>query len=171
MKNAYFRLSVNLAGPVEIGIYETPVNLVLMIVECFDSRHFFSFTRVQPNRLAAETFKTINMDRRLKRKHPADLTNDMTQRNRGWYPAGGSHLHVNITVKKFYQMSKLDKLRIQIINKKKKKTKTRVILFYVEHIEDLNFQNSLYLPITATLEFQLLCKYRMFLICEVVCVR
>ena len=31
-----------------------------------------------PNRLATETFKTINMDRRLKRKHPADLTNDMT---------------------------------------------------------------------------------------------
>ena len=31
-----------------------------------------------PNRLTAETFKTINMDRRLKRKHPADLTKDMT---------------------------------------------------------------------------------------------
>ena len=31
-----------------------------------------------PNRLAAETFKTINMERRLKRKHPADLTRDMT---------------------------------------------------------------------------------------------
>ena len=30
MKNAYFRLPVNLAGPVEIGIYETPVNLVLI---------------------------------------------------------------------------------------------------------------------------------------------
>ena len=31
-----------------------------------------------PNRLAAETYKTINMDRRLKRKHPADLINDIT---------------------------------------------------------------------------------------------
>ena len=31
-----------------------------------------------PNRLAAESFKTINMGRRLKRKHPADLTRDMT---------------------------------------------------------------------------------------------
>ena len=30
------------------------------------------------NRLAAETFKTINIERRLKRKHPADLTRDMT---------------------------------------------------------------------------------------------
>ena len=30
MKNAYFRLLVNLAGPVEIGMYETPVNLVLI---------------------------------------------------------------------------------------------------------------------------------------------
>ena len=29
MKNEYFRLPVNLTGPVEIGIYETPVNLVL----------------------------------------------------------------------------------------------------------------------------------------------
>ena len=29
MKSAYFRLSVNLTGPVEVGIYETPVNLVL----------------------------------------------------------------------------------------------------------------------------------------------
>ena len=77
--------------------------------------------------------------RRLKRKHPADLTKDMTSSKREDGTAGGSHLHVNITVKKFYQMSKLDKLRIQIINKKKKKTKTRVILFYVEHIEDLNF--------------------------------
>ena len=62
------------------------------------------------NRLAAETFKTINMERRLERKHPADLTRDMTLQTRGWYPAGGSHRHVNITVKKFYQMSKLDKL-------------------------------------------------------------
>ena len=31
-----------------------------------------------PNGLAAETFKTINMDRRLKRKHPADLIKDIT---------------------------------------------------------------------------------------------
>ena len=31
-----------------------------------------------PNRLAAETFKTINMERRLKRKHPADLIKDIT---------------------------------------------------------------------------------------------
>ena len=30
------------------------------------------------NRLAAETIKTINMDRRLRRKHPADLTKDIT---------------------------------------------------------------------------------------------
>ena len=30
MKNAYFRLPVNLTGPVEIDIYETPVNLVLI---------------------------------------------------------------------------------------------------------------------------------------------
>ena len=63
-----------------------------------------------PNRLAAETYKTVNMNRRLKRKHPADLTKDITQQTRGWYPAGGSYQHVNITVKKFYQMPKLDKL-------------------------------------------------------------
>ena len=31
MKNAYFRLPVNLTCPVEIGIYETPVNLMLRI--------------------------------------------------------------------------------------------------------------------------------------------
>ena len=31
-----------------------------------------------PNRLAVETFKTTNMDRRLKRKHPADLIKDIT---------------------------------------------------------------------------------------------
>ena len=30
------------------------------------------------NRLAAETFKTINMDRRLRRKHPAELIKDIT---------------------------------------------------------------------------------------------
>ena len=30
------------------------------------------------NRLAAETYKTINMDRRLKWKHPADLIKDIT---------------------------------------------------------------------------------------------
>ena len=61
--------------------------------------------------------------RRLKRKHPADLTKDMTSSKREDGTAGGSHLHVNITVKKFYQMSKLDKLWIQIINKKKKEGK------------------------------------------------
>ena len=31
MKNAYFPSPVNLTGPVEIGIYETPVNLVLKV--------------------------------------------------------------------------------------------------------------------------------------------
>ena len=31
-----------------------------------------------PNRLAAETINTSNMERRLKRKHPADLTKDIT---------------------------------------------------------------------------------------------
>ena len=31
-----------------------------------------------PNRLAAETYNIINMDRRLKRKHPADLIKDIT---------------------------------------------------------------------------------------------
>ena len=31
-----------------------------------------------PNRLAAETYKIINMDRRLKRKHPGDLIKDIT---------------------------------------------------------------------------------------------
>ena len=36
MKNAYFRLPVNLTDSVEIDIYETPVNLVLNIL-------FFSF--------------------------------------------------------------------------------------------------------------------------------
>ena len=30
------------------------------------------------NRLAAETYKTISMDRSLKRKHPADLIEDIT---------------------------------------------------------------------------------------------
>ena len=35
-------------------------------------------TATHPNRKAAETFKTINMDRRLKRRHPADLTKDIT---------------------------------------------------------------------------------------------
>ena len=30
------------------------------------------------NRLATETYKTRNMDRRLKRKHPADLIKDIT---------------------------------------------------------------------------------------------
>ena len=31
-----------------------------------------------PIRLAAETYKIINMDRKLKRKHPADLIKDIT---------------------------------------------------------------------------------------------
>ena len=31
-----------------------------------------------PNWLTAETFNTLNMDRRLKRKHPADLIKDIT---------------------------------------------------------------------------------------------
>ena len=31
-----------------------------------------------PNRLAAETINTSNMERRLKRKYPADLTKDIT---------------------------------------------------------------------------------------------
>ena len=31
-----------------------------------------------PNRLAAETISTSNMERRPKRKHPADLTKDIT---------------------------------------------------------------------------------------------
>ena len=31
-----------------------------------------------PNRLAAETINTLNMERRLKRKHPADLAKDIT---------------------------------------------------------------------------------------------
>ena len=53
---------------------------------------------------------TLNMDRRLKRKHPTDLTKDITQQTRGWYPAGGSHQYVNITAKKFDLMFKLDKL-------------------------------------------------------------
>ena len=31
-----------------------------------------------PNRLAAETFNALNMGRKRKRKHPADLTKDIT---------------------------------------------------------------------------------------------
>ena len=31
-----------------------------------------------PNRLAAETINASNMERRLERKHPADLTKDIT---------------------------------------------------------------------------------------------
>ena len=31
-----------------------------------------------PNQLAAETINTLNMERRLKRKHPANLTKDIT---------------------------------------------------------------------------------------------
>ena len=36
-----------------------------------------------PNLLAVVTFNTLNMDRRLKRKHPADLTKDITSHTRG----------------------------------------------------------------------------------------
>ena len=43
-------------------------------------------------------------------KHPASYKGCEAR----WFPAGGSHQHVNITVKKFFQMSKLDKLRISI---------------------------------------------------------
>ena len=74
------------------------------------SEKYKSRIATHPNRLAAETFKTINMDRRIKRKHPTDLIKDIIYQTRRWYPAGGSHQHFNITVKKFYQMSKLDKL-------------------------------------------------------------
>ena len=31
-----------------------------------------------PNRFAVETINTLNMERRLKRKHPANLTKDIT---------------------------------------------------------------------------------------------
>ena len=31
-----------------------------------------------PNRLVTVTFNTLNMDRRLKRKYPADLTKDIS---------------------------------------------------------------------------------------------
>ena len=42
------------------------------------SEKYKSRRATHPNRLAAETYKTINMDRRLKRKHPADLIKDIT---------------------------------------------------------------------------------------------
>ena len=42
------------------------------------SEKYKSRIAIHPNRLAAETYKTINMDRRLKRKHPADLIKDIT---------------------------------------------------------------------------------------------
>ena len=42
------------------------------------SENYKSRIATHPNRLAAETFKTINMDRRLKRMHPADLIKDIT---------------------------------------------------------------------------------------------
>ena len=64
------------------------------------SEKYKSRIATHPNRLTEETFKTINMDRRRKRKHPADLIKDITWQTRGWYPAVGSHQHVNITVKK-----------------------------------------------------------------------
>ena len=42
------------------------------------SEKYKSRIGTHPNRLAAETFNTINIDRRLKRKHPADLIKDIT---------------------------------------------------------------------------------------------
>ena len=42
------------------------------------SQKYKSRIAAHPNRLAAETYKTINMDRRLKRKHPADLIKYIT---------------------------------------------------------------------------------------------
>ena len=36
MKNAYFRLPVNLTDSVEMGIYETPVNPVLTVVKIYN---------------------------------------------------------------------------------------------------------------------------------------
>ena len=42
------------------------------------SEKYKSRIATHTNRLAAETYKTINMDRRLKRKHPADLIKDIT---------------------------------------------------------------------------------------------
>ena len=43
-----------------------------------DSEKYKSRIATHPNWLAAETYKTVNMDRRLKRKHPADLIKDIT---------------------------------------------------------------------------------------------
>ena len=45
---------------------------------CRYSEKYKSRIATQLNRLAAETYKTTNMDRRLKRKHPADLIKDIT---------------------------------------------------------------------------------------------
>ena len=42
------------------------------------SEKYKSRIATHTNRLAAEAYKTINMDRRLKRKHPADLIKDIT---------------------------------------------------------------------------------------------
>ena len=42
------------------------------------SEKYKSRIATHPNWLAAEIYKTINMDRRLKRKHPADLIKDIT---------------------------------------------------------------------------------------------
>ena len=42
------------------------------------SEKYKSRIATHPNRLAAETYKTINMDRRLKRKHLVDLIKDIT---------------------------------------------------------------------------------------------
>ena len=42
------------------------------------SEKYKSRIATDENRLAAEMYKTITMDRRLKRKHPADLIKDIT---------------------------------------------------------------------------------------------
>ena len=42
------------------------------------SEKYKSRIATHPNRLAAETYKPITMDRRLNRKHPADLIKDIT---------------------------------------------------------------------------------------------
>ena len=45
---------------------------------CRYSEKYKSRIATHINRLAAETYKIINMDRRLKRKHPGDLIKDIT---------------------------------------------------------------------------------------------
>ena len=49
-----------------------------MIVNILKKKKKKKKIATHPNRLTAETYKTINMDRRLKRKHPADLMKDIT---------------------------------------------------------------------------------------------